>query len=120
MKRKETDPDNIKHDDVELLGIDYQSAKPFEKELKSEIGSDGFCYVRVPVSSRIMNNLKYLEKALQESLKANNGYTTVSSFSYYSGLTEHSARKQLDRWCTGNNPKLQMTRIAHAHIYTEI
>ena len=120
LKRKETDPDNIKHDDVELLGIDYQSAKPFEKELKSEIGSDGFCYVRVPVSSRIMNNLKYLEKALQESLKANNGYTTVSSFSYYSGLTEHSARKQLDRWCTGNNPKLQMTRIAHAHIYTEI
>lgn len=109
LKRKETNPDNIKHDDVELQGIDYQSTKPFEKELEKEIGSDGFRYVRVPVSSRIMNNQEHLEKALQESLKANNGYTTVRSFSYYSGLTEHSARKQLDHWCYGNNPKLQMS-----------
>ena len=120
LKRKETNPDNIKHDDVELQGIDYQSTKPFEKELEKEIGSDGFRYVRVPVSSRIMNNKEHLEKALQESLKANNGYTTVRSFSYFSGLTEHSARKQLDHWCYGNNPKLQMSRVAHAHIYTEI
>ena len=120
LKRQETDPDNIHHDDVELQGIDYQSAKPFEKELKIKIGTDGFRYVRIPVSSRIMNNQEHLEKALQESIKANNGYTTVRSFSFYSGLTEHSARKQLARWCHGNNPKLQMSRIAHAHIYTEI
>ncbi len=120
LKRKETDPDRIKHDDVELQGIEYQSTKPFEKELEKEIGSDGFRYVRLPVSSRIMNNLEHLEKALQESIKANNGYTTVSSFATYSGLTEHSARKQLDRWCRGDNPKLQRSRISHAHIYTEI
>lgn len=120
MKRKETDPDNIKHDDVELLGIDYQASKTFEKDLKYQIGTDGFRYVRVPVSSRIMNNLEHLEKALQESLKANNGYTTVRSFSYYSSLTEHSARKQLDHWCSGNNPRLQRTRVSHAIIYTEI
>ena len=88
--------------------------------MKKEIGTDGFRYVRMPVSSRIMNYQEHLEKVLQTSLKTNNGYTTVRSFAYYSGLTEHSARKLLARWCQGNNPKLQMSRIAHANIYTEI
>jgi len=120
LKRKVTDPDDVKHDDVELKGIEYQSVKPFEKELKIAIGADGFRYVRRPVSSRIMKNKEHLEKALQESLKANNGYTSVSSFSYYSGLSEHSARKQLDHWCYGNSARLQRSRVSHAIIYTEI
>lgn len=120
LKRKETNPDNIRHDDVELQGIEYQSAKPFEKELASELSGEGFRYVRKPVSSRIMNNLEHLEKALQNSLKANHGYTTVSSFSAHSGLTEHSARKQLDRWCYGDKARLMRSRVSHAIIYTEI
>lgn len=120
LKRDVTNPDNIKHDDVELKGIDYRPAKQFEKELDIEIGSDGFRYVRKPMSSRIMNNIQHLEEALQKSIRANNGYTTVASFAYYSHLTEHSARKQLNLWCTGNNPKLHMSRVSHAHIYTEI
>lgn len=120
LKRQVTDPDDIMHDDAELLGIDYQSVKPFEKELRSHIGSYGFRYIRKPVSSRIMSNLEHLEKALRESIKANNGYTTVSSFAHYSGLTNHSARKQLDRWCNDDTPKLQRSRVSHAIIYTEI
>lgn len=120
LKRKETNPDKIKHDDVELVGIDYQSVKPFEKEIIINVSSEGFRYVRKPVSSRIMNNLEHLEKALRESIKANHGYTTVSSFAAYSGLTEHSARKQLDRWCYGDKARLMRSRVSHAIIYTEI
>lgn len=120
LKRDITNPDDIKHDDVELKGIDYRPTKQFEKELDLEIGSDGFRYIRKPLSSRIMNNIQHLEEALQKSIRANNGYTTVASFAYYSHLTEHSARKQLNLWCTGENPKLHMSRVSHAHIYTEI
>ena len=120
LKRDITNPDDVKHNDVELKGIDYRPAKQFEKELNIEIGSDGFRYVRKPISSRIMKNIRYLEEALQKSIRANNGYTTVASFAQYSHLTEHSARKQLNLWCTGKNPKLHMSRVSHAHIYTEI
>lgn len=120
LKRDITNPDDIKHDDVVLKGIDYRPTKQFEKELDLEIGSDGFRYIRKPLSSRVMNNIQHLEEALQKSIRANNGYTTVASFAYYSHLTEHSARKQLNLWCTGENPKLQMSRVSHAHIYTEI
>lgn len=120
LKRQVTNPDDIRHDDVEVDGIDYQSIKPFEKNLKYQVCSDGFRYVRKPTSSRLMTNQQHLEKALRKSIEANHGYTTVSSFAYYSGLTEHSARKQLDRWCFGANAILQMSRVSHAHIYTEI
>ena len=120
LKRDITNPDDIKHDDVEPKGIDFRPSKQFEKELKINIGSDGFRYVRKPTSSRIMNNIQHLEEALRKSIKANNGYTTVASFALYSHLTEYSARKQLDHWCYGDNPKLKMSCISHAHIYTEI
>jgi len=120
LKRDITNPDDIKHDDVAFKGIDFRPTKQFEKELKYAIGSDGFRYVRKPTSSRILNNLQHLEEALQKSIKANKGYTTVASFARYSHLTEHSARKQLNRWCCGDSPKLQKSRISHAHIYTEI
>ena len=120
LKRHVTDPDEIQHDDVELDGIDYQSIKPFEKALKYKIGVDGFRYVRKPTSSKLMSNLQHMEKALRRSIEANKGYTTVSSFALYSGLTEHSARNQLNKWCYGDSPKLQRSRFGHAIIYTEI
>ncbi len=120
LKRQVTNPDDIHSNDVELEGIDYQCIKSFEKELDLRMGIDGFRYVHRPISSRILNNQQHLEKALKKSIEANGGYTTVSSFAYYSGLTDHSARRQLDRWCIGDLPKLQMSRISRAHIYTEI
>ena len=120
LKRDITNPDDIKHTDVELKGIDFRPSKEFEKELKISIGSDGFRYIRKPTSSRILNNIQHLEEALHKSIKANNGYTTVASFAMYSHLTEYSARKQLDHWCYGDNPKLKMSPVSHAHIYTEI
>jgi hypothetical protein len=120
MKREVTNPDDVRHTDVELEGIDYKPYKPFEKNLGFAIEKDGFRYVHKTTSSKLLENQLQLEKALKRSIEANNGYTTVASFAQFSGLTEYSARKQLDRWCHGDNPKLRMSRISHAHIYTEI
>lgn len=120
MKRQITNPDDVRFDDVELQGIEFQFSKAFLKKLKIKTDSDGFRFVRQPTSSRIMRNMQHLEDALHKSLKANKGYTNVRSFSIYSGLTEYSARKVLNKWCIGNNPKLQRSRVSHAIIYTEI
>jgi hypothetical protein len=40
-------------------------------------------------------------------------------FARYSGLTLYSARKQLQEWTRGENPKLLMTPRGKEHIYTE-
>lgn len=120
MKRKLTNPDEVKHDDVRLEGIDYKCAKAFTKDLRCEIGHEGFRFVRQPVSSKIILNEQHLEEALQKSIKHNKGYTTVHSFAIFSGLTEYSARKVLNRWCSGNNPRLLCSMVSRAKIYTEI
>jgi hypothetical protein len=41
-------------------------------------------------------------------------------FARITGLTLYSARKQLQEWTKGDNPKLLMTPRGKEHIYTEI
>lgn len=113
LKKDFTNPNDIKNNDAEIDGIDFRITKDFEKEMKYAVGSNGFRYVRKAQSSLILNNIQHLEEALQKSMKANNGYTTVASFAAFSGLTPYSARERLNAWCRGNNPKLQMSRVSH-------
>ena len=110
LKRQVTDPDDISHDDVELDGIEFQPSKSFIKNMEYAVVRDGFRYVRKPQSNRLLNNQQHLEKALQQCIKEH-GYATVASFAAHSGLTDHSARRQLDKWCYGDNPKLQFSRF---------
>ena len=119
LKRQITNPDDIQHDDVELESIEFLPTKSFIKNLEYAIGSDGFRYVRKPQSNRLLNNLQHLENALQKCIQEH-GYATVASFAAYSGLTDHSARKQLNKWCYGDHPILQISRFGRIHIYTEI
>ena len=56
--------------------------------------------------------------ALAESLKRS--YTTVRAFVYHAKLTLYSARKQLNDWTKGENPKLMKSRMELQDIYTEI
>ena len=118
LKRQETNPDHIGHDDVELDGVEFQPTKAFVRNVLRCIGMDGFRYVRRPQSSRIMENVTRLDQALHRCMKEQ-GYATVAQFAAYSGLTDHSARKQLNKWCQGDSPRLQMTRFGRIHIYTE-
>ena len=119
LKRQVTDPDDITHDNVELDGIEFQPSKSFIKNMEYAVVRDGFRYIRKPQSNRLLNNQQHLEKALQQCIKER-GYATVASFAAHSGLTDHSARRQLDKWCFGDNPKLQFSRFGRIHIYTEI
>ena len=119
LKRQVTDPDDISHDDVELDGIEFQPSKSFIKNMEYAVVRDGFRYIRKPKSNRLLNNRQHLEKALQQCIKER-GYATVASFAAHSGLTDHSARRQLDKWCYGDSPKLQFSHFGRIHIYTEI
>ena len=119
MKRRVTNPDEVTHDDVQFDNIQFRSSRTFKKTMKYAIGSDGYRYVRKTHSSRLLANEAQLLKALQKSIDANNGHTTVSSFSYYSGLTDYSARKILTHWCCGDKPLLKSERFGWANIYTK-
>ena len=85
--------------------------------LKREI-TEGFRKVDTPNVQEIIADKENLEKALAKSLKG--GYTTVRLFAYHAKLSHYSARKQLNEWTKGENPKLLKTRMAQQDIYTEI
>lgn len=120
MKRQITNPDEVTHDDVEFDGIQFKASKTFKKEVKMKIGDDGYRYVRKTQSNRLITNEEQLLKALEKSIKANNGHTTVASFVQYSGLTDYSARKVLSHWCYGRSPRLKAAIYGRTTIYTKV
>ena len=78
---------------------------------------DGFLRVHNPNVQALMQDQEHLEKALRECLKK--GYATTRSFAYHASLTQYSARKQLEAWTKGENPKLMKSRMGQTDIYTE-
>ena len=61
-----------------------------------------------------------LEQILRNTIQKQDGYITVGLFALHSGLTSYSARKQLNAWCEGDNPKLLKTRRGQEYVYTEV
>ena len=118
LKREITDPDEVKDGDVELDGIEYTPGKAWDEELRYWM-RDGFRRVEPLYSSEPLNDLPLLEQKLQMLLDRR-GFVTVESFRVVAGLTYHSARKQLNRWTEGDNPKLLKTRQGPTYIYTQI
>ena len=68
----------------------------------------------------LLADKKRLDDFLQNCLQRYNGYVTVGAFARTSGLTYYSARKQLNQWTEGENPRLLKTRRGQEFIYTEI
>lgn len=60
-----------------------------------------------------MQRVKDVEKMIMRQ-------PNIGSFARTSGLTYYSARKQLNQWTEGQNPKLLKTRRGQEYIYTEI
>ena len=118
LKRELTNPDEVKTYDVQFEGIEYKSVKEFEKSVLSWL--DGFRRVNNPNVQQLMADESHMNKALQENLKRYNGYVTTRSFAYSAGITYYSARKQLDAWCQGENPRLLKTKRGQEYIYTEL
>ncbi len=75
--------------------------------------------VFIRAASRFLADKDKLEQTMRDCLQRN-GYITASMFAQITGLTIYSARKQLQEWTKGDNPKLLMTPRGKEHIYTEI
>jgi hypothetical protein len=117
LKREITDANDVKNSDVMLDGVEYKPGKKWNKAIGKWL-CDGFRKVETPNVQELIVDKAHLEKALAESLKR--GYTTVRSFAYHANLTQYSARKQLNEWTKGENPKLMKSRMGQQDIYTEI
>ena len=117
LKREITDPDEVKNSDVKLDSVDYKPGKRWTKAINEWL-FDGFRRVDNPNVQKLMEDKEHLEAALKESLKG--GYTTVRLFAYQASLTTYSARKLLNAWTKGKNPKLMKSRMGQQDIYTEI
>ena len=118
LKRELTDPDEVKTTDVLFEGVEYKSVKEYEKSVLSNLR--GFRRANNPNVQQLMADEDHLNKALQANLERYHGYVTARSFAHSANITYYSARKQLDRWCEGDNPLLLKTKQGQEYIYTEI
>ena len=117
LRREITNPDEVEDNDVMLDGVEYTPGKHWNEAIDKWL-LHGFSRVDKPNTQELMKDTGHLERALQKSLKQ--GYVTVSTFAGYAGLTLYSARKQLEAWTKGDNPKLMRSKMGQMHIYTEI
>lgn len=118
LAKQITDADEVKDRDVRLDGVEYNPGKLWDKEMNKWF--DGFRRYQNPDTQEILADKVKLEQEMRECIQRHDGYITAGIFSRYTGLTLYSARKQLDEWTKGENPKLLMTRRGKEHIYTEI
>ena len=113
LKREITNADDVEDSDV----LDYNPGKIWNKAIEEWL-FNGFLRVENPNVQELMQDTEYLEQALKECLKR--GFVTVKDFTIKAHLTDYSARKQLEAWTQGENPKLTKSTIGHTDIYTEI
>ena len=118
LRRELTDPDEVKTTDVLFEGIEYKSVKEYEKSVLSNLR--GFRRANNPNVQQLMADEDHLNKALQTNLERYHGYVTARSFAHSASITYYSARKQLDKWCEGEHPRLLKTKQGQEYIYTEI
>jgi hypothetical protein len=117
LAKQLTDADQVKDRDVRLEGVEYNPGKFWEREILKWL--DGFRRYHNPDTKEILADKDKLELTMRDCLQRN-GYITASMFAQITGLTIYSARKQLQEWTKGDNPKLLMTPRGKEHIYTEI
>ena len=118
LTKQMTDPDPVKDSDVRLDGVEYNPGKLWDREIDKWL--DGFRRYDNPDTQTIMADKEKLEQMMRECLQKYHGYITAGLFARYTGLTLYSARKQLNEWTKGDNPKLLKTSRGKEHIYTEI
>ena len=118
LARQVSDPDAVKDRDVRLEGVEYNPGKMWDREIQKWL--DGFRRFQNPDTKAILADKEKLEQVLRECIQRHHGFVTAGIFSRASGLTLYSARKQLNEWTQGDNPKLLKTPRGKEHIYTEI
>ncbi len=117
-KKQVTSPDGVKDRDVCLDGVEYNPGKIWNEAIDKWL--DGFRRYQNPDTQELLADKEKLEQTMRECLQKHQGYITAGMFARYSGLTLYSARKQLNEWTKGDNPKLLKTPRGKEHIYTEV
>lgn len=118
LRRRITDADEVKDRDVRLDGIEYTPGKLWNEEMAKWL--QGFRRFDNPDTQEIMADKEKLEEVMRQCINRNNGFITAGIFARFTGLTLYSARKQLNEWTQGENPKLLVTKQGKEHIYTEV
>lgn len=118
LKREITDPNEVSDRDVELDGVEYTPGKLWNEHLDYWM-RNGFNKSERLYTSEPLADMDQLEQTLRELLDQR-GFVTVNSFKASTRLTYHSARKLLNTWTEGKNPKLLKTRQGPTYIYTEV
>lgn len=117
MKRKVTDPQDVRHEDAEFKSIEFRPSAEFTNLVERKVKSEGFRYVHKTDSTLLRANEKFMLEALHKSIHKQGGYTTVSRFIHYSGLSKYAATKQLRKWCSTSSPLLRQRRLGHSIIF---
>ena len=118
LTRQVSDPEQVKDRDVTLDGVDYNPGKLWDDAIGK--WCDGFRRYDNPDTLQLLADKEKLEQQMRECLERHHGYITAGMFARYTGLTLYSARKLLNEWTKGDNPKLLKTPRGKEHIYTEI
>ena len=118
LKREITDPDEVSDKDVELDGVEYTPGKLWDEHLQFWM-RNGFSKSERFYSNEPLDDMEKME-AILRNLLDRRGFVTVNSFKASARLTYYSARKLLNEWTEGENPKLLKTRQGPTFIYTEI
>lgn len=109
-----SDPDKVTGRDILYNGVEFTPSK----ELIARAGSnrEGFRKKGGAVGNSQMYDPKAMEEALRKSLTI--GYTSVSTFMYFSGLKRDSAQKFLDSLCQGEDARLRRIKNGKSYIYS--
>ena len=118
LTKQVTDASEVKDRDVRLEGVEYNPGKLWNREIQKWM--DGFRRWQNADTQEILADKEKLEQVMRDCIQRHHGYITAGIFSRASGLTLYSARKLLNAWTKGDNPKLLMTPRGKEHIYTEI
>ena len=117
MKREVTNADDVKDSDIMLSGVEFVPSKRWAEAIDKWL-FNGFKRCDNPNTQELVKDTERLEQVLGECLRR--GYVTARVFAVRAGLTLYSARKLLEAWTKGNNPKLLRTRMGHMFIYTSL
>ena len=109
-----SDPDKVTGRDILYNGVEFTPSK----ELVEKAGRhhEGYRKKSGIVGNSQMYDPKAMEEALRNSLKL--GYTSVSTFMYFSGLKRDSAQKYLDSLTKGEDASLLRIKIGKSYIYS--
>ena len=118
LTKQVTSADEVRDHDVRFDGVDYNPGKLWHEQFLQ--WSDGFRRFQNPDTQEILADKERLEQLMRRCIENHEGYITAGMFARTSGLTLYSARKQLNEWTQGENPKLLVTKQGKEYIYTEV